>query len=262
MTVHETEVSKGILQVTIDDRAKRNALSPGVLEGLAGALDRSARDDAVRVVVLTGAGDVFCSGGDTGSMGDERPGPWAKKDYLDRGVGRLARLFLALDKPVIAAVNGPAVGAGVDLMLWCDFRMAQPAAYLKLGFVDLGLNPGFGSAWHLTRLLGSQAALEILLTGRKIEAEEALRLGLFRSLSSGPHQLDADALEFAELLAGKSSPAVRATKRLVQRAASTDVLAHLEQAWAQFGLLQETPEHLEAVRARAARSAQRNKERQ
>jgi enoyl-CoA hydratase/carnithine racemase len=262
MTVHDAVASQGVLRLTIDNYVKRNALSPDVLADLAAALDRAARDDAVKVVILTGAGDVFCSGGDTSSMGDGRPGPWEKRDYLDRGVGRLARAFLALDKPVIAAVNGPAVGAGVDLMLWCDFRIAQPASYLKLGFVDLGLTPGFGSAWHLTKLLGSQTALEILLTGRRVEADEALKLGLFRSISTGPHQLDADAVNFAIVLAGKSSPAVRATKRLVQRAASVDVQVHLEQAWAQFGLLQETPEHSEAVRARKARSAQPDRERQ
>ena len=246
MTVDSSLISPGVLRIRIDSPAKRNALSAEVLAGLADALDRSADDDAVRVVVLTAAGDIFCAGGDTNRMGAQRPGPWQKRDYLAAGVGRLARRFAALDKPVIAALNGPAIGAGVDLALWCDFRMAHPSAYLRLGFVDLGLTPGFGGAWLLAHLLGPSQALEILLTGEKVSAERARVIGLFRSVSD---RLDDDVLEFASLLAAKPSPAVRATKRLVQRASSMDVMDSLDLAWASFGLLQETPEHIEAVRA-------------
>jgi enoyl-CoA hydratase/carnithine racemase len=249
MTVHE-RLDGGVLTVVIDEPAKRNALTAEVLADLAGVLDRAATDPDVRVVVLTAAGEVFCSGGDTGRMGDGRPGPWDKRDYLAGGVGRLARRFAALDKPVIAAVNGPAVGAGVDLALWCDFRMAHPRAYLRAGFVDLGLTPGFGGAWLLTHLVGPARALEILLTGDKVSAEQARDLGLLRSVTA---DLDTEVAAFAARLAAKPSPAVRATKRLVQRAASTDVMDSLDLAWASYGLLQETPEHVAAVRARRER---------
>ncbi|WP_203701974.1 enoyl-CoA hydratase/isomerase family protein [Asanoa iriomotensis] len=236
--------------IRIDHPAKKNALSAEILAGLADALETAATDPAVRVVVLTAVGDVFCAGGDTNRMGEDRPGPWEKRDYLAGGVGRLARRFAALDKPVIAALNGPAVGAGVDLALWCDFRIAHPSAYLRLGFVDLGLTPGFGGAWLLTHLLGPSLALEILLTGEKVTAQRAADLGLFRTVTPA---FDDEAAAFAALLAGKSSPAVRATKRLVQRAYAMDVMDSLDLAWASFGLLQETPEHLAATQALRAR---------
>src|SRR3954449_2438247 len=118
MPVVESRSAEGVLTITIDLPEKANALSPEVLSGLADSLDRLATDDDVRVGILTGAGRVFCSGGDTSRMGDQRPGPWEKRQYLDRGVGELARGFLRNDKPIIAAVNGPAVGAGMDLALW------------------------------------------------------------------------------------------------------------------------------------------------
>lgn len=237
----------GVLRVTIDNPAKKNALTAEVLAGVADALDRAATDPEVRVVVLTSTGDVFCAGGDTARMGDGRPGPWEKRDYLAGGVGRLARMFAALDKPVVAAVNGPAVGAGVDLLLWCDLRLAHPSAYLRLGFVDLGLTPGFGGAWLLTHLVGQTRALEMLLLGEKVGAEAARDMGLFREVTQ---ELDTAAMDLANRLAAKPSPAVRATKRLVQRALQMDVMDSLDLAWASFGLLQETPEHIEAARRR------------
>lgn len=252
MAVHEERQPPGLFWMTIDSPAKRNALSADVIDALARSLNRFAGEDELRVGVLTGAGDVFCAGGDTSAMGEGRPSPLAKRDHLDQGVGRLARLFLRLDKPVIAAVNGPAVGAGMDLALWCDFRMAQSSAWLLPGYIDMCLPPGFGGAWHLTHLVGRSRALEILLTGRRIPAEEALRLGIARSVSPTGDDLTADVTEFAGELAAMPLPAVRVTKRLVQRAASIDALDSLEQAWASFGLLQETPEHVAAVRRRAA----------
>jgi enoyl-CoA hydratase/carnithine racemase len=246
VNVETTDLSPGVRRIRIAHPAKRNALSAEILAGLADALESAATDPAVRVVVLTAVGDVFCAGGDTNRMGAARPSPWEKRDYLASGVGRLARRFAALDKPVVAALNGPAVGAGVDLALWCDFRIAHPSAYLRLGFVDLGLTPGFGGAWLLTHLLGPSRALEILLTGEKVDAERARDLGLFRAVTTA---LDDDAAAFAALLASKPSPAVRATKRLVQRAYAMDVMDSLDLAWASFGLLQETPEHIAATAA-------------
>jgi enoyl-CoA hydratase/carnithine racemase len=244
------QAEAGVLRVTIDNPAKKNTLTAEVLAALADSLDRAATDPAVRVIVLGATGDVFCAGGDTSRMGDGRPGPWDKREYLAGGVGRLARLFASLDKPVIAAVNGPAVGAGVDLLLWCDFRFAHPSAYLRLGFVDLGLTPGFGGAWLLTHLVGPTRAMELLLIGEKVGAEKARELGLFREVTES---FDEAAIELAKLLAAKPSPAVRTTKRLVQRAFQLDVLDSLDLAWASFGLLQETPEHIEAVRRQRER---------
>jgi len=250
MNVDSTEIAPGVLRVRIQNEAKRNALTAEVLADLADALDSAATTDSVRVVVLTAAGDFFCAGGDTARMGEQRPAPLAKRDYLAGGVGRLARSFTRLDKPVVAALNGPAVGAGVDLALWCDFRFAHPRAYLRLGFVDLGLTPGFGSAWLLTRLLGPARAMEILLVGEKLTAHDAAGLGLVRTVTE---DLDAEVTAFAEVLAGKPAPAVRVTKRLIQRAYAMDVMDSMEQAWSSFALLQETPEHIEAVRAMSAR---------
>ena len=244
MTVELTEATPGVLWITLNDPAKRNALTVKTMAELSAGLERLAGDDGLRVGVLTGAGNVFCAGGDTSRMGEQRPTPWERRSYLDGGVGRLSRHLLHLDKPLIAAVNGPAVGAGVDLALWCDFRFAAPGAYLRAGFVDLGLVPGFGSAWHLARLVGYSRALEVLLTGEEISAAQALEMGLYRTVADDFRQ---QAASLATTLAAKPNPAVRATKRLVQRALATDVVDNLELAWSLFGLVQETPEHAAAI---------------
>jgi enoyl-CoA hydratase/carnithine racemase len=247
MTVREDVPAEGVLRITLDEPATKNALSPDVMNLLDRSLERLAADPEARVGVLTGAGDVFCSGGDTRRMGAARPTPWEKRTYLEAGIGRLARSFLRLDKPIIALVNGPAVGAGMDLALWCDFRWGSPEAYFLPGFVDLGVTPGFGGAVHLTRLLGHSGALDILLTGRRIAATEAAELGLLRCVEPTRQALMDEGLRFASELAAKSSPAVRATKRLIQRESFAGVLEHLDLAWSSFALLQETPEHEQAV---------------
>jgi enoyl-CoA hydratase/carnithine racemase len=247
MTVREDVPAHGVLRITLDEPVTRNALSPEVMRLLERSLERLATDPDMHVGVLTGAGEVFCSGGDTRRMGVSRPSPWDKRTYLEAGIGGLARSFLRLDKPIIGLINGPAVGAGMDLALWCDFRLACPEAYLVAGFVDLGVTPGFGGALHLTRLLGHSGALDVLLTGRRIGAVEAAGLGLLRGVEPHRAALVAEGLRFASELAAKSSPAVRATKRLVQRESFAGLMEHLDLAWSSFALLQETPEHSQAV---------------
>jgi 2-(1,2-epoxy-1,2-dihydrophenyl)acetyl-CoA isomerase len=258
MTVTTSDRGGGVLQIAIDDESSRNALTVETLAGLRTALERVRHDDAVHVAVLSGTGSVFCSGGDTRRMGASRPSPWQRRTMLADGVGELARLFTAIDKPVIAAVNGPAVGAGMDLALWCDIRLAHSGAYLKAGFIDVSVVPGFGGAWHLTRMLGPSRALEILLTGDPIAADTALALGLYRSVVDSVEELDRCAMQLASRLAGKPQPAVRLTKRLVQRAGQLDAMDSLDVAWSHFGVLQETPEHAEAIARQAQARADRD----
>jgi enoyl-CoA hydratase/carnithine racemase len=249
-----------VLLVTLDDESTRNALSQETMTELNDVLDRFGSDPSCNVLVLTGAGTVFCSGGDTRKMGSARPDPWAKREYLRRGVGRLAATFLGLDKPVLGMINGAAVGAGMDLALWCDLRWATSDAYFLPGFVDLGVTPGFGSAWHLTRELGRSRALQILLTGDSLTSEQALTDGLLLGVHDTVAELTEQVLDVAARLAAKPAPAMRATKRLVQRADLLDIVDHLDLAWASFAILQETPEHGEAVRRLGERRGRRREE--
>jgi enoyl-CoA hydratase/carnithine racemase len=257
LTVAIDEPAPGVRRLRIDDAEHRNALSPDVMDDLYADLESAADDPAVRVVLLAGTGDVFCAGGDTRRMGAARPGPLEKKDYLEHGVGRLARLLFTYDKPVIAAVNGPAVGAGMDLALWCDFRVGVATSYLRGGYIDLALPPGFGAAWLLRQLVGPAHALDILLTGRKVDAAEALALGLYTEVVADQDALAARSLARAVALAAKPPAALRLTKRLVRQARDMHPFDSLDLASSHFGVLQESDEHAEAVRAMQERAAAR-----
>lgn len=238
----------GILTLTIDVPEKRNALTADVLRHLRECLIEFQYDDALGVAVLTGSGKVFCSGGDTRRMGEGRSSPLERRLYLERGVQRLSRAFQEVDKPLVAAINGPAVGAGMDLALACDLRIASSAAYFKAGYSDVGVVPGFGAAWHLPRLVGESRALEILWSGRKVTALEALDLGLLLEIVP-PEALAARANEMAESLAGRPLQAVRMTKRLVRQAGGGDLNVSLDMAASHFAVLQETDDHVEGIRA-------------
>lgn len=188
-------------------------------------------------------------------MGAARLNPVERKAYLERGVGRLADVMFNCDKLLIAALNGPAIGAGMDLALWCDFRFAVSSAYLRSGYIDLALPPGFGAAWLLRQLVGPTRTLDILLSGRKVSAAEALSLGLFEAVLDGPEEMMAAVLERAAVVAAKSEAAVRLTKRLVRQARYLHPADILDLASSHLGVLQESPDH--AARVRALKEGQR-----
>src|SRR5208283_400566 len=137
------------------------------------SLERARVDDSVRVVLLTGNGDTFCSGGDIRDMAEGKLRSWDMKRFLWEGVHRIVLAMEDLDKPVIAAVNGAAMGAGLDMALMCDMRLASDRARLGESYILMGLVPGDGGAFFLPRLVGVAKAMELLLTADVLQAEEA-----------------------------------------------------------------------------------------
>ncbi len=170
--------SDGVALLTLDNPDQRNAMSEPMTRAWVSAVDELAADRSVRAVVVTGAGTSFCSGGDTSWIAGE---PDASVDDLRTRMLPFYRAWLSirrLEVPTIAAVNGPAVGAGLCLALACDLRLAAAGARLGVPFVRLGMHPGMGATWLLPEVLGAAHARDLLLTGRMVGAEEALRLGL------------------------------------------------------------------------------------
>ena len=168
----------GVVRLVLDNPAQRNAMSEPMTRSWTDAIDALATDREVRVVVVTGEGTAFCSGGDPRWIAGE---PDATVDQLRTRMIAFYRAWLAirrLEVPTIAAVNGPAVGAGLCLALACDLRYAAAGATLSAPFVRLGMNPGMASTYLLPEVVGDANARELLLTGRRVDAEEALRLGL------------------------------------------------------------------------------------
>lgn len=242
----------GVVTITLDRPDARNAYSEAMVDSLCAALDAAEADPAVRCVILTGAGSAFSAGGDLKKMRDQT-GMFAggsvalRRAYIDH-IQRIPRRFALFDKPIIAAINGPAIGAGLDLACMCDLRIA--AAGVKLGstFVKVGLVPGDGGAYLLARTIGFPKALELMLSGRVIKAEEGLALGLVNRVVAAEELLRA-AEELAASIAENPPLAVQMTKRAAYRAWDDGLTVALEQAASYQGMVQRTDDHQEAVAA-------------
>ncbi len=168
----------GVAVLTLDNPDQRNAMSDEMTESWVAAIDSLAGDRSVRAVVVTGEGSAFCSGGNTGWIASE---PDASVDYLRTRMIAFYRAWLSirrLEVPTIAAVNGPAIGAGLCLALACDLRYAAQGARLGVPFVKLGMHAGMAATYLLPDVVGQAHARDLLLTGRTVDAEEAFRLGL------------------------------------------------------------------------------------
>ena len=249
-------VADGTATLTLNRPEKRNPISEReMVDAIVAALQRGGADPAVRVAILTGAGRAFSAGGDLQVMHDaleERArDPNATRRYYTEGIQRIPLAFEALDVPVIAAVNGPAIGAGCDLACMCDLRVAAESARFAESFVKLGIIAGDGGAWLLPRVVGWSKACEMALTGDAVGAAEALACGLVSQVVPDAGLMDA-ARALAARIAANPPGAVRATKRLLKegRFARMDTLLHLSAA-AQ-ALAHASPEHRDAL-ARAMR---------
>jgi enoyl-CoA hydratase/carnithine racemase len=200
----------GVVLLTLDNPDRRNVMSDEMTRSWTTAINAVAADKSVRAVVVTGAGTAFCSGGNTGWIASE---PGATVDRLRNRMIAFYRAWLSirnLDVPTIAAVNGHAVGAGLCLALACDIRYAAPGAKLSVPFVKLGMHAGMGATHLLPDVVGEAHARDLLLTGRTVEAEEALRLGLVSRVIEGDF-LD-EVLATASEVAATAPIASRLTK--------------------------------------------------
>ncbi len=238
---------------TLNRPAARNPVSdPDVVEALVVAVDRVNADPQVRAVVLTGAGPAFSSGGNVKDMAAHRPpfdGPSAVlRESYRQGIQRIPRALYACDVPLVAAVNGPAVGAGCDLACMCDVRIAATTATFAESFVRLGLVPGDGGAWLLQRLVGPARAAEMTLTGDAIDAATALEWGLVSRVVEPEDLLDA-AHGLAARIAANPPQSVRLAKKLLREAAHQSLDSVLELSAAYQAIAQRTVDHDEALAA-------------
>jgi enoyl-CoA hydratase/carnithine racemase len=216
------------------------------------ALLRDARtDDSVRVVVLTGTGDrAFCSGIDLGSISNAHRSltPLARKSQLHDQIHQVALALEALDKPVVASINGAAVGAGLDMALMCDMRIAARSAKLSEGYIKVGLPPGDGGAYYLPRLVGTAKALELLLTGDFISADEAHRIGMVNRVV-GDGELGSATRALAEQIAAAPPVTVRMIKRATYQSANADLRTSLDLISSHFAVIAATDDAAEALSA-------------
>lgn len=231
---------------------KKNALSESMLDSLRTALMAADENDDIGCFVITGAGDAFCSGGDLGRRAAESaegdPTPLERKIRLQKVTHQVALAIESFEKPLIAAVNGAAVGAGMDLSLQCDMRFASESARFAEAYIRVGLIPGNGGCYLLPRIVGTAKALELLWTGDFVSAEEALALGIVNRVFSDD-ELMQQTLDFATRLADGPPIQQHSIKKLLYQSLRTDLRTSLESVAAQMAVVQSTDDYKEAIKA-------------
>lgn len=251
--VNRELLEPGIVRLTLNDPGTRNAISStAMIDALTGALLVADNAPGHRVTILTGAGKAFCSGGDIKQMaareGMFAGSPQQISDAYRTGIQRIPRTFARLRQPVIAAVNGPAFGAGCDLAMMCDCRVAADTARFAENFVRLGLIPGDGGAWFLPRVIGQARAAQMALTGEPVEGATALEWGMV-SACVPVADLPSAALNLARSISRNPAAAVRMTRQLLRESPVTDLETLLERSALLQGLAHQNPDHHEAVAA-------------
>jgi enoyl-CoA hydratase/carnithine racemase len=237
--------------ITLNRPDSRNPLDQETQDALIAAVQRLDTEPGIRVAILTGAGTAFSSGGNVRRMGAaataERTPPQARH-YYRHGIQRIPLAIERCEVPIIAAVNGPAIGAGCDLACMCDVRIAAESARFAESFVKLGIIPGDGGAWLLPRVVGFAKASEMALTGDPFSAAEALACGLVSKVVPDAELMDA-ACAIAARIAANPPQAVRMTRRLLREAWNAKLDAVLELAAAMQAVAHTTADHKEALAA-------------
>jgi 2-(1,2-epoxy-1,2-dihydrophenyl)acetyl-CoA isomerase len=243
------DVKDKIATITLNRPDKLNAFTGEMIDGWAKALASAQADDNVNVVVVTGTGRAFCSGGDVGRMREGgAPAALDGKNSLWEGIHRVPKTLEAMDKPVIAMVNGLAVGAGMGMSMMCDVRVAAESARFSTGYVRVGLVPGDGDTYFLPRLVGAAKALELLWTADFIEAAEAHRLGIVQRVVPDADLKDAT-YAFARQNADGPQIPIRMIKRLVYQSLRLDLRTHLDLVSSHMSIVRQTSDHAEGVAA-------------
>jgi 2-(1,2-epoxy-1,2-dihydrophenyl)acetyl-CoA isomerase len=233
-----------VATLVLDRPQAMNAVTKASRRELIAAIKDVARDRAVRAVVLTGEGRAFCAGQDLREEGAlEDVAATVRETYAPIVSG-----LVTMEKPVIAAINGPAAGAGLSFALACDLRLMAEDAFLTMAFSNIALVPDSGGSWFLARSLGYARALELAITGRRIEAEEALSLGLVQQVVPG-NRLRAEAGSLAAELAARPTQAIAWTKRLMREALTSTLEQTLESEAQLQAVAVRSRDHQEGVRA-------------
>ncbi len=247
------EQTGNVVTLTLNRPDTRNPL--GAPDSVAAFVDAAARinaDRSVRAVVLTGAGKAFSAGGDVKAMRDKNGmfagGSAALRESYRQTIHKMVRAVWSIEVPVVAAVNGPAIGAGCDLTCLCDTRIASDTAKFGVTFLKLGLIPGDGGAWLLPRIIGMARASELFYTGDVIGADEAKQIGLVSRVV--PHDdLLSEANATAQKMAMQAPDVLRMTKRLLRAGMVSDFDTVMEMSASYQAVAHLTDDHAEAVNA-------------
>ncbi|NOY70091.1 MAG: crotonase/enoyl-CoA hydratase family protein [Deltaproteobacteria bacterium] len=247
------EVKEGIATLVLNSPETRNAITGReMIDGIIRACDTVNEDMDIRVMIITGADPAFSSGGNIKDMAAKKGmfsgGSMQLMENYRNNVQRIPLAVHNVSVPTIAAVNGPAIGAGCDLACMCDMRIASEKARFGETFLAVGLIPGDGGAYFLPRIIGMARACELTFTARVIDAAKALEYGLVNSVTPHESLMDA-AYELAREIASKPGPALRMAKRLLYAGRESSLETLLEQSAAYQALCHQSDDHMEALSA-------------
>src|SRR2546426_9191894 len=245
------EVKDAVATLTLNRPERLNALGDTLRDDLYAAVLRASGDADVQVMLVTGAGKGFCAGGDVKAMNDTKKGRAPGRPLEDKVAPLRARVLRAMrdaPKPVIAAVNGAAAGAGMNLALGCDIRLASTAAKFTQAFVKRGLHPDWGGTYFLPRLVGMAKACELVFTGEIIDAQEARRLGIVNAVYQ-PEELMPATYELARKIAAGPAVAIRLAKRALYHSEESDLRGALEFETFAQNVCSETEDAREGIKA-------------
>lgn len=237
-----THQSDGVLTIQMNRPEKKNALTQNMYRSIAEAINTADADDAVRVVVLRGTDNLFTSGND---IGDFQARSTSKADNAPLATVTFFEAVLALRKPLIAAVQGYAIGIGTTMLLHCDLVYAAKSAFFSLPFVNLGLCPEFGSSFVLPKIAGHQRAAELFFLGERFTPEHARQVGIVNQIFDDDRLID-EAMAIAKQLAAKSPAALMATKKLMKTHTSQTIREAIKTDGEMFAKLMTGPEAREA----------------
>jgi len=243
------EVKDKIATIRLNRPERYNAFTPEMLKAWADALRECKDREDVHVIVLTGTGKGFCSGGDVGNMQNRtEETAYSRRLFLSDYVHQIPLILDQLDKPVIVAVNGVATGAGMDMALMGDLRVAARSAKFAETYLKVGLFAGDGGSWYLPRLVGPAKAMELFWTARWVSAEEAERIGIVNMVVEDEELMNAT-YELAAKIAAQPQIPVRMIKRAIRQSATMDIRTHLDMAASHMASIYTTEDHKEAVTA-------------
>ena len=254
--IRDVNREQGFATLTLNRPDRLNSLGSDLLKSLVDSLESVASDDSIRAVIITGSGRAFCSGADTDEMaggksdGPHKLGPTGAEG-LRRGFHLAQELILGvheMEKPVIAAINGDAVGAGFDLACACDIRIASDKARFMAAYIHVGLFPGYGGTWLYPRLFGHAKAAELMYTGSFMDVTEASSLGFLNDVV--PNQdLKGVAEDMARRIADGPPIAIRLAKTMMRRGLSMDLETSLEMSAAAEAITLSSTDHVEGMEA-------------
>ena len=246
------EQDQRVVTITLNRPDTRNALSGDLIDGLINALEKANRDKNVGCVILTGAGKSFSSGGNLQEIKNmttkDNMSQSQLEDWYRFGIQKIPLTMNAIDVPIVAAVNGHAIGAGNDLCTMCDIRIAGEDAKFSESFLRIGIIPGDGGSWFLPKIIGLSRAAEMILTCDVLDAEKALNWGLVSQIVKN-EELITQAKKIANKIASQPPEATRRAKRLLRMSQNVSLDNALEMAASQQSILQMMDDHREALDA-------------